>query len=113
MIAGFRDSQGLPDPIDGGVCGTEPGESEDDVFSSTTHNVEEMFLGYPFDVRIEGASITDSTSFVCGLVDIVNSNGGGEFLGGESMFPDKLPVYARDVHSRIYQCRGVDNFEGV
>ena len=27
LIAGFRDGQGLFDPVDGGVCGAEPGES--------------------------------------------------------------------------------------
>ena len=101
MIARFRDGQGLSDPVDGRVCGTEPGESEDDIFVTTAHDVEEMFLGYPFDVCIEGAGIADSTSFIRGLVDVSNGNGGGEFLGGESVFSDKLPVDARDVSTRI------------
>ena len=32
---------------------------------------------------------------------------------GYDMFPDKLPVNAGDVSTRVYQCRGVDDFEGV
>ena len=91
----------------------EPGEPKDDVFSSTTHDIEEMFLGDPFNVGVEGTSIADCTGFVCSLVHIVNSNGGGEFLSGESMFPDKLPVNARDVSTGVYQCGGVNDFEGV
>ena len=91
----------------------EPRESEDDVLSATAHDVEEVFLSNPFNVSIEGAGIMNCTSFVCGLVDVANGNGGGEFLGRELVFPDELPVYARDVHSGIYQCGGVDDFKGV
>ena len=113
LVVGFRDGQGLLDPIYGGVCDTEPGESEDVIFVSTAHNVEEMFLGDPFNVGVEGTSITYRTSFVHSLIHIANSDGGGKFFGGEVMFPDKLPVNAGDVSTRVYQCRGVDNFEGV
>ena len=91
----------MSDPIDGGVSYTEPGESKDDVFSSTTHDVEEMLLGDPFDVCVEGAGIADCTSLVCGLVDVVDSDGRGEFFSGEAVFPDKLPVDARDIDTRI------------
>ena len=72
-----------------------------------------MFLGDPFDVGIEGASVADGTSFVRSLINITNSDGGGEFLGRESVFSDKLPVNARDVSTGIYQYGGVDDFEGV
>ena len=72
-----------------------------------------MFLGDPFDVGIEGASIVNCSSFVHSLVNVTNDDEGGEFLGGESVFSDELSVYARDVCTRIYQCRGVDDFEGV
>ena len=113
MVAGFRNGQSLSDPVDGGVRGAEPGESKDNVFSSTAHNVEEMFLGNPFDVGVEGASVADCTGFVCGLIDVLNGDGGGEFLGGELVFSDKLPVNARDVGTRINQCGRVDDFEGV
>ena len=61
-----------------------------------------MLLGNPFNVGIQGASITDCASFVRSLVDVVNSNGGGEFFGEEMMFSDKLPVDARDVGTRVY-----------
>ena len=113
LITRLRDGQGLSDLVNGGVCGTEPGESEDDIFLSTAHDIEEVFLSDPFDVDIEGTSVADCTSLVCGLVNVANSDGGCEFLGGELVFPDKLPVYARDVYSRIYQCRGVNDFESV
>ena len=85
------------DPINGGVRGAEPGESEDDVFSPTTHDVEEMFLGDPFDVGVEGASIADCAGFVRRLVHVADGDRGCEFLGGELVFSDKLPVYARDI----------------
>ena len=113
MITGFGDGQGLSGPVDHGVCGTEPGEPEDDVFLSTAHDIEEVLLDYPFDVGVEGASITNCTSFVHSLVDVVNSNGGGKFFSGESVFSDKLPIYARDVGTGVYQCGGVDDFKGV
>ena len=101
MIAGFRDGQGLSDPVDSGVCGMEPGESEDDVFSSASHDIEEMFLSDPFDVGVESASIVNCTGFVHCLVNVVNSDGRGKFLGRELVFSDKLPVDARDVSTRI------------
>ena len=113
MITGLGDGQGLPNPVNGGVCGAKPRESEDDVLMSTTHDVEKMFLGNPFDGGIEGAGVVNGTSFIRGLVYIVNSDGGGKFLGGEVVFSDKLPVDARDVCTRVYQCGGIDNFEGV
>ena len=103
----------MPGPIDGWVRGSEPGESEDDVLTSTVHDIEEVFLGDPFDVGVEGASVMNCTSFVRHLVDVANSDRGGEFFCGEAMFSDELPVNARDVCTRVYQCRGVDDFEGV
>ena len=75
LITGFRDGQGLPHPVDGGVRGAKPGESKDDVFSSTAHDIEEMFLGDPLDVGIEGAGVADCTGFVFSLVNIVDGNG--------------------------------------
>ena len=91
----------------------EPGEYEDHVFATTAHDVKEVLLGNPFNVGVEGASVADCTGFVCSLIYVTNGDGGGEFLGGELVFSDKLPVDARDVSTRINQCRGVDDFEGV
>ena len=91
----------------------EPGEPEDNVLMSTAHDAEEMFLGNPFDVGIEGAGIVNCTSFVYSLINVADSDGGGEFLSGESVFSDKLPVDAGDVGTRVYQCGRVDDFEGV
>ena len=92
----------MPDPVDSGVCGMEPGESKDDIFLLTTHDVKEMFLGNPFNIGIEDADIANYACFVGSLVYIVNSDGEGEFFSGESVFPDKLPVNARDVGTRVY-----------
>ena len=80
----------------------EPGESKDNVLASTAHDVEEMFLSDPFNVGVEGAGIADCTGLIHGLVDIANGNGGGKFFGGESVFPDKLPVNAGDVCTRVF-----------
>ena len=113
MIAGFGNGQSLLGPIDGWVCGLEPRESEDDVLTSTAHDIEEVLLSDPFDVGVEGASVADCTGLVRGLINVANSDGGGEFFGGESVFSDKLLVDARDVCTRVYQCGGIDNFEGV
>ena len=101
MVAGFGDGQGLPGPIDGGVCGMKPGESKDDVLATTVHDIEEMFLDDPFDVGVEGAGVANCTSFVHSLIYIANGDGGGKFLGGESVFSDKLPVNARDIGTRV------------
>ena len=70
-------------------------------------------MGDPFDVGVEGAGVANCTSLVRGLINIANGDGGGEFFRGESVFSDKLPVNARDVSTRVYQCGGVDDFEGV
>ena len=94
MIAGFGNGQGLSGLIDGWIRGPELGESKDDVFSSAAHDVEEMFLSNPFNVGVESTSIANCTSFVHGLVYISNSDGGSEFLGGETVFSDELPVDA-------------------
>ena len=56
----------------------------------------------PFDVGIEGAGIAYSTCLVRGLVYISYGDRGGEFLGGESVFSDELPVDAGDVGTRVY-----------
>ena len=113
MITRLRDGQSLPGPINGGVGDAEPGESEDDVFSSTAHDVEEMFLGNPFNVHVEGASVTNCTGFVHCLVYVANCDRGGKFLSGEVVFSDKLPVDARDISIGVYQCGGVNDFKGV
>ena len=113
MVARFRDGQGLPNPVDGGVCGTEPGESKNNVFTTTAHDIEEVFLDDPFDVHVKGASEMYCTSFVCCWVNIVNSDGGDEFFCGESVFSDELLVNARDVSTRVYQCNRVNGFQGM
>ena len=92
----------MSNPVDGAVGGAEPGESKDDVFASAIHDVEEVFLIDLFDVGVESASVVDGASFVCCLVDVADSDEGHKFLGGESMFSDKLPVDARDVSTRVY-----------
>ena len=113
MVAGFRDSQGLLDPIDGRVHGAESGESEDDILSAAAHDIEEMFLGDPFNVHIEGAGVVNCTGFVHSLVNIVNGNGRDKFLSGELVFSDKLPVDTRDINTGIDQCDQVYGFQGV
>ena len=80
---------------------------------ATAYDIEEMFLGDPFNVHVKGASVADYTSFVCSLVYIMNCDGEGKFFGGESVFSDKLPVSAGDISTGVYQYRGVDNFESV
>ena len=102
MIAGLGNDQGLYDPIDGGIGSMEPRESENDVFLTTVHDIEEVFLGNPFNVHIEGASIMNCISFVHSLIYITNCDREGEFFGGELVFSDKLPVNAEDVCTRIY-----------
>ena len=45
-----------------------------------------MFLSDPFDVGVEGASVADCTGFVRSLIDVANSDGGGELFSGDSEF---------------------------
>ena len=92
----------MPDPVNGGAHNVEPKESEDDVFSATLHDVEEMFLGNPFNVHVEGAGIADCTSLVHGLVHISDHYRRSKFLGGESIFSDKFPVDTGDISTRVY-----------
>ena len=97
-------------PVDGGVCDLKPGKSEDNVFSAAAHDIKEMFLGNPFNVHVEGTSVANCTSFVCGLVHILDCNEGSKFLYRESVFSDKLPVYAGDIGTKVYQCGEVNDF---
>ena len=61
-----------------------------------------MFLGDPFDVGVESASVMNCTSLVRSLVNVANGDGGGKFFSGEFVFSDKLPVDAGDVSTRVY-----------
>ena len=88
LITGLRDSQSLSGLVDSGVGDMEPEKSEDDVFLATTHDVEEIFLGDPFDVHVQGTGIVDGTCFIHGLIDILNNDKGCKFLSGELVFPD-------------------------
>ena len=65
LITWFRDGQDLSALIDDGVCGMEPGESKDNVFSATAHDVEKMFLGDLFNVGVQGAGMMYSGSKNC------------------------------------------------
>ena len=89
-------------PVDGRVCDSELGESKDYVLTSTAHDIEEVFWGDPFNVHVEGASITDCTSLVCSLVYVANGNGGGKFFCRETVLPDKLSVDAGGVGTEVY-----------
>ena len=110
LVTGLRDSQGLLGPVDGGVHDIEPGEAEDDIFSSISHDIEEVFWGDPFDSCVEGTSVADNASFVCSLVHIADYNRRGKFLDRELVLPNKLSVNAGDISIRVYQYGGVDNF---
>ena len=88
--------------VDGRVSYIEPEESEDDILLTAAYDIEEMFLGNPFDIHIEGASVAYCTSLVYGLVHVANHNGGGELLSGEAVFSDELSINARDICARIY-----------
>ena len=102
LITGFRDGQGLPGLVDGEVHDVELRESKDDVFLATVHDVEEMFLDNSFDVYIEGVGVMDCTRFVHSLIHISDCDRGGEFVCGKSVFPDKLPVDAGNISTRVY-----------
>ena len=102
LVARFRYSHHLFCSVDSRVHDMEPRESEDNVFSATAHNIEEMFLNNPFDVHVESASVTDCSSFVHSLVNISDHDGGGKFLGWELVLSDKLSVNAGDISTRIY-----------
>ena len=101
MITGFWDGQGLFYPVNSRVHDSKLGKSEDNVLSAAVHDIEEMFLDSPFNVHVEGASVADYTSFVCGLVHVSDCDGGSEFLSRESVFSEKLPVNAGDVDTRV------------
>ena len=64
LIAGLRDGDGLTRPVNGGVGSLKPGQPEDDVFSATRHDVEEVFLCNTFYVDKEGASEANFLIFV-------------------------------------------------
>ena len=65
LITGLRYEDGLARPVNGEVGNLEPGEFEDNIFSTTRHDVKEMFLCYSFYVGEEDTSEADFTVFVC------------------------------------------------
>ena len=113
LVTGLWDGQGLLNPVSGGICGVEPGESKDNIFLAIAHDIEEMFLSDSFDVCVEGAGVANCTSFISSLVHVADHDGGGEFLSRELVFSDKLSVNARYICAWVYQHRGIDDFEGV
>ena len=64
MITSLRDGDGLVEPSDGGIDDLERGKSKDDIFSSTGHDMEEVFLCDTFYVGEESASKMDFSVFV-------------------------------------------------
>ena len=64
LITFFRDGDGLARPVDGGVGDLESRKFEDDIFSFTRHDMEEMFLGNSFDVGEKGRGEMDFSIFV-------------------------------------------------
>ena len=102
MVVGFKDGQSLFCSVDGRVHDTEPEDSEDDVCLTIAHDVEEMFLSNSFSISVEGTDVVNHAGFVWSLVYILDCNGRGKFFDRESVFPDKLPVNARDVGTRVY-----------
>ena len=102
LVIGFRSSQSLSHPVNGGVCDTKLGESKDDILQVTAYDVTEVFLSNPFDVCVKGINVIDSICFIYGLVHVLDNNGGSKFFSRELVFSDKLPVDARDVNTRVY-----------
>ena len=91
----------------------EPGESKDNIFPATRHDVEEMFLYDAFYVGKEGAGEADFPVFVQDLINVLYFNGDIKFCGRKGVFSDKLPVDARDVCATVNQGMSVDNFQHV
>ena len=100
-------------PINGGIGVLEPGESEDNIFSPTRHDVEEIFLCNAFYVGKEGTNEVNFSFFVWGLIVISYFDGDIKFHGGKGVFSDKLPVNAKDVYATVNQGMSVNNFQHV
>ena len=113
LITSFWDGDGLTRPINDEVGGLELGESKDNIFPATRHDMEEVFLCDAFYVDKEGAGEVDFPIFVWGLVDVSYFDGDIKFCGGKGVFSNKLPVNARDVCATINQGMSVDNFQCV
>ena len=93
LVCGGVNGKGLFLPVDCGVGLGKPGESEDDIFLSTIHYVEENFMEYSSGVDGEHGGETDVTSFVWGGVSILCQDGGFEASLGELVLFYKVPVY--------------------
>ena len=86
-------------PVNGGVCYTE---SEDNIFLTVAHDIEEVFLSNSIYVGVEGTGVANHTSFVHSLAYVSDCDGGGKFFCGEFVFPKKLPVNVVDISTRFY-----------
>ena len=86
MVTGFRDSHGQLCLVNSGVCDTEPGESENNIFLSAVHDIEEMFLSNPLNYCVQGAGVADYTSLVHGLIYVSDNDGRSEFFIGSQCF---------------------------
>ena len=64
LITSVRDGYDLAGSINGGVDDLEPEKSEDDIFPSTGHDMEEVFLCNTFYLGEEDTGETDFSVFV-------------------------------------------------
>ena len=55
----------------------------------------------------------DVPILVVRVIGVASADGGGKFLGGETMFCHKVSIDARDFSSTIDKGGGVDGFLGV
>ena len=77
------------------------------------HNVEENLLGDSVDANIVcGGEMNDIFS-MWGLVSTSYKNGSLKASARELVFLDKVPVYARDLSSRVNEDMGVNILKGV
>ena len=78
-----------------------------------THDIEEVLLDDLFNVHVESTGVVNCISLCCSLVHVTNCDRRSEFFCEKAAFSDKLPVNAGDISTRVYQYRGVNNFESV
>jgi hypothetical protein len=113
LIGGFRDGDHWFFPINDGISGAKPGESEDDIFVSTVHDMEDGFLGNSFNVNEECHGIKNVAFLIGGLVDIFDFDGYRKAISGQLVLSNKGPVDTGDFCSIVNKSRGFNGFKSV
>src|SRR3981189_1954413 len=100
-------------PVDLGVVLAKPGEAKDHTLLAQRGDCELGSLCMAFVAQYDICDFGDGPCFVCGSIDVVDRDGGGEATGGDVVYPDILSVDEKPGGTAVNERAGVAPHRGV